>query len=55
MAVFKLLSAVFNGYCCAIQVNGKVTTKSIEKDMQDIKKSIISELPKVLLFSFYYI
>lgn len=51
MAVIKLLTAIFNGYCCAIQVNWKEKTKRIEKDMQDVIQSIQTELDKVLYFS----
>ena len=51
MAVIKLLTAIFNGYCCAIQVNWKEKTNLIEKDMKDVIQSIQTELDKVLYFS----
>ena len=47
MAVIKLLSAVFNGYCCAINVNWKETPDVIENHMREIIKTIKNELNTV--------
>ena len=47
MAVIKLLSAVFNGYCCAINVNWKETPDVIENHMREIIKTIKNEINTV--------